>query len=229
MFNVDIDKQNNLWMLDVYEELIQKYPFSISVKDNKLILENKRIKLVEIQDNKEDREFYSYLMKDYIAYLQNDRSVNINIDELKFDNDFNNECLHKRHNLFPMFFGFNNKNEYIGLFGFRKSLDIQTDNEFINLQEISIRTYSKKLSGLSISGSVAFFMLYAYAMSKQQHIFMSTLPFLRNTMFHVSDVCNYNYFTTKRRFVDVFNCYIELDIFATLKNNNHYKEILLNL
>ncbi len=224
--SVEDDKS---WMVDIYHELVNKYAFNIFKKDNKLILEHKKIKLVQIQDSKADRELYFYLMIDYIHYLQKYRSIDININALNFDNDFNNECLHKKHSSFPMFFGFNNKNECSGLFGFRKNIDILHNGEQINLQEISIRTYSQKMFGMSIGGGIAFFMIYAYAMLKTQHIFMSTLPFLRNTMYHVGDICNYNYFTTKKRYVEVFNNYIELDIFSTLKKTIAGKEIMFDL
>ena len=49
---------------------------------------------------------------------------------------------------------------------------------------------------------------------------MSTLHFLRPTMFHVSDICRYNYIKTKTRYVDVFDSDIMLDLWTTQKDED---------
>ena len=69
-------------------------------------------------------------------------------------------------------------------------------------------------------------MLYAYAMLNKQHIFMETFPFLRDTMFHVIDLCEYEYYTTKNMFINVFNCTSLFDIWSSLRKDKFTTNII---
>ena len=206
---------------DVYREIVKKYPFTISTENNRLVFLHRRLKLVQIVDDEQDRRQYEDMMYGYADYCKNQHGASIDIAKLNINEMFNCECLHELSDKYPMFFGYNNKNEIIGMFGFRKSLNLKTNNGIdVNLQEISIRTNCKNNTGLAIYGGIAFFMIYAYAMKHNVGIFMSTLHFLRSTMFHVSDICRFNYIKTTTRYVDVFNSNIVLDLWTTQQDDD---------
>lgn len=213
----------------VYQEMLAKYPFTISVENGKLMLLHRRLKLVQIVDSAEDRGVYKELMYEYADYCRLQRDADINPQALDIDEAFSSECLHYLTDGYPMFFGFNSKNELVGLFGFRKSINLKTkDGENVNLQEISIRTRTKRYVGLAIYGEMAFAMLYGYAMKHNTEIFMSTLNFFRATMFHAMELCKYNYITTCSRYVDVLKSNIELDLWTTHKDE-HIRNLLTQL
>ena len=206
---------------DVYQEIVKKYPLTISNENGKLVLSHRRLKLVQVVDCREDRKQYEDIMYKYADYCKFQHGADIDVNKLNINEMFNCECLHNLSDKYPMFFGYNNKNELIGIFGFRKSLNLKTNSGIdVNLQEISIRTNCKNNTGLAIYGGIAFFMIYAYAMKHKVDIFMSTLHFLRSTMFHVSDVCRYNYIKTKTRYVEVFDSDIMLDLWTTQKDES---------
>lgn len=204
---------------EIYKDIITKYPFTITVENGRLVFQHRRMKLVQITDNIDDRRRYEDIMYEYADYCKIQHGADIDVQKLNINDMFNCECLHYLSDKYPMFFGYNNKNELIGIFGFRKSLNIRNaEQENVNIQEISIRTNVKNNTGLAIYGGIAFFMLYAYAMKNNADIFMSTLRFLRSTMFHVGDVCGYNYITTCTRYVDVLKSNIVLDLWTTHKD-----------
>ena len=213
---------------DVYQEIVKKYPFTISTEDGKLVLSHRRLKLVQVVDCREDRKQYEDIMYKYADYCKFQHGAGIDVNKLNINEMFNCECLHNLSDKYPMFFGYNNKNELIGLFGFRKSLNLKTNSGIdVNLQEISIRTKCKNNTGLAIYGGIAFFMIYAYAMKRNVDVFMSTLRFLRSTMFHVSGICGFNYIKTCSRYVDVFNSNIILDLWMT-QNDEGIRNLLMH-
>ena len=220
-----IESDYDIFFDNIYQNLIEKYPFDITHVDEKLVLKNRRVKLVQLNDNKEDRSLYNFLILDYYD-LQKQKGIKIDLEKIDLNENFSCECLHYNHNNFPMFVGYNSKNEIVGMFGFRRSIDVNINNTNITLQEISIRTKSDKKVGLSFYGMASFFMLYAYAMLNKQHIFMETFPFLRDTMFHVIDLCEYEYYTTKNMFINVFNCTSLFDIWSSLRKDKFTTNII---
>ena len=209
---------------DVYQEIVKKYPLTISAEDGKLVLSHRRLKLVQVVDCSKDRKQYEDIMYKYADYCKFQHGAGIDVNKLNINEMFNCECLHNLSDKYPMFFGYNNKNELIGIFGFRKSLNLKANSGIdVNLQEISIRTNCKNNTGLAIYGGIAFFMIYAYAMKHNVDIFMSTLSFLRSTMFHVRDICGYDYIKTSVRYVDVFKSDIILDLWTTHQDGDIQK------
>ena len=223
--NVVVDDRCSFFN-DVYQEIIKKYPFTITYKDGKLVLLHKKMSLVQVVDDANDRRMYKDMMYKYANHCKSQYgAVDIDVQKLNTDIMFDCECLHKFSNKYPMFFGYNDKNDVVGLFGFRKSITLKTrDGEEVNLQEISTRTNLENNTGLAIYGGIAFFMLYAYAMKNNTEVFMSTVRFLRSAMFRASEMCKYSYLTTCKRYVDVFNSDIVLDLWTT-----HQDEYIQNL
>lgn len=220
-----IESDYDIFFDNIYQNLIEKYPFDITHVDGKLVLKNRRVKLVQLNDNEECRYLYKSLILDYYN-MQKQKDIKIDIEKIDLNEGFDCECLHYNYNNFPMFAGYNNKNEIVGMFGFRNSIDVNINNISINLQEISIRTKSDKKVGLSLYGMTSFFMLYAYAMLNRQHIFMETLPFLRDTMFHMIDLCEYEYYTTKNMFINECNCTILFDIWSSLRKDKFTTSVI---
>ena len=225
MIKTSVKKQLNSrqddtdWMSKRFEFLKNRYPFEVKNENGKLVLQNKRIKLVQIKNTDEDCVLYKKLLSNYEAFLNLQLSAGGKIVFNK-EEAFNEECLHEFSNKYPMFVGYDRQDNIIGMFGFRKSINVRHDNKMYNLQELSARTYSDRKRGLSFYGITASIMLYTYALSMKQHVVMSTFPYIRDLLFHCLELGNYKYITSHKRDIPNLNLNTTFDIFATVKLPN---------
>jgi hypothetical protein len=215
----DLTRDETDWMTERFEILKNRYPFDVKNEFGKLVLQNKRIKLVQINNTDEDCALYKKLLSDYQEFLNFQLNAGGKIVFNK-ENAFNEECVHEFSDKYPMFIGYDRQNNLVGMFGFRKSINITHNGKLYNFQELSARTYSDRKRGLSFYGITASIMLYTYALSKRQHVVMSTFPYIRDLLFHCLELGNYQYITSHKRDIPNLNLNTSFDIFATVKVPN---------
>ena len=205
---------NNAQRSPFLEKLFTRHPYKEYRDDkNRLILEWKDIRLVQVLRNNEDRQRYTEIMHDYVDYAMN----NFEIDEndkngvFKYDEVFEFETTHKNYNDFPMFFAYStNDDECLGLCGYRSTEIYNKDGRDYELVEISCR-FPKLANQNSIEtkrGNIIF-MLFNYAECHNQKVSAHMFSKHRDLGFHLTDIIKNFTFVKKQKFNGFFeNTYV---------------------
>lgn len=198
------------------EKLKKLFEYEEKRENGKIVLVNKKVKLVQLTDCKEDREIYKIVTTDYNGFLKEFRGIirTSNLDEL-----FDEEVLHKNHEKFPLFACYNNRNELIGTFGSRNAVVIKDGNKEITLHELSGRLMQKYAnSGL---GAIADTVMSNYCLNHGQDFFFTSFNEKRDYFIKISQYAgNYKFLGSKKRQVDGNNVdFGDLDFYCTMSFN----------
>ena len=124
----------------VYEE---------SFENGRLVLQNRKVKLIQIIDTEEDRKLYKESFDNYataIAKRLNQQKVVGDLDKI-----FEEEVLHPNHEKFPFFFAYSKtNNKFLGTFGYSHCYKCLVDGKEKGFQEITTRLSSKFIGSLQI-------------------------------------------------------------------------------
>jgi len=181
------------------EKLKKLFEYEETSENGKIVLVNKKVKLVQLTDCKEDREIYKTVTADYNTFcMENIHGVirNSNLDEL-----FNEEILHKNYEKFPLFACYNSRNELIGTFGSRNAIVVKNGNKEITLHELSGRLMKKyENSGI---GSIADAVMGNYFTNNDQPFFFTGWSDKREYFMKVWNYVIKCYFLgSKQRYID---------------------------
>lgn len=180
------------------EKLRKLFEYEETRENGKIVLLNKKLKLVQLTDCKEDREIYKTVTADYNDFLKKFRGTirTSNLDEL-----FNEEVLHKNHEKFPLFACYNNRNELIGTFGSRNAIVVRNGNQDITLQELSGRLMQKYENGGI--GAIADLVMANYFLNYRQDFFFTGFKDKRDYLQKMGPYAgNYRFLGSKKRQVD---------------------------
>jgi len=180
------------------EKLKKLFEYEETRENGKIVLLNKKLKLVQLTDCKEDREIYKTVTADYNDFLKKFRKTirTSNLDEL-----FDEEVLHKNHENFPLFACYNSRNELIGTFGSRNAIVVKNGNKEITLQELSGRLMQKYIR--TGKGAMCEFMVTTFMVNKGQNFFIVAYKDERDFISKMSQYCGlYQFICSKNRQMD---------------------------
>lgn len=198
------------------EKLRKLFEYEETRENGKIVLLNKKLKLVQLTDCKEDREIYKTVTADYIDFLRNHRGLKIR-EDIDYEELFKREVLHEEHDECPLFAIYNKRNVLLGTCGSRGVLSVKNGDKNIIVHEASDRLISNH-KGFGIGAVVI--MLYHYLFYiKKRNFFVTTYADTRDFCMKVNNITNLCYFIgSKNRTVDedIFGCIGKQDFYCTL-------------
>ena len=195
----EVDKNRSPFLVKFFK----KHPYKeYRDKKNRLVLELKDFKLVQVLNNEEeDKQHYIEETKDYINFAINAVDLSQADKNKKFDYSFiQAEITHKNYNNFPMFFVYDNNNECLGTCGYRDTQIIEHNGKQYELQEISCRLpklVSKKSLETKIGNIIL--LMFDYAEKQQQKVSFYVYSTYLDTAFHLTDVIKNLHFNGKKQ------------------------------
>ena len=199
--NIKIDKQDN----DKVErspfllKFFEKHPYKeYRDEQNRLTIEWKNIKLVQVLRNEEDKQKYIQCLKEYMSYIKNNLDVSEQFNEDVFDYNelFEHETTHHNYDKFPMFFTY--EKELIGLCGYHNCEEFVVNNHSYKLQEISCRfQHLVSQNSLEKRRGHIILILFDYAERNNQKIFANIFKKYLDLAFHFTDIIKNFHFYKK--------------------------------
>ena len=165
------------------EKLRKLFEYEETRENGKIVLLNKKLKLVQLTDCKEDREIYKTVITDYKDFLHNFRKLDTNIDREDF---YDFESLHDDYEKFPLFACYNKQNKLIGTCGSRHRITVQNGQNELSLQEISERMMQKYIK--HGYGAIAFAVVANYFSKKMQNFFFTSFSDSRDYYRKLRDI-----------------------------------------
>ena len=180
------------------EKLKKLFEYEETRENGKIVLLNKKLKLVQLTDCKEDREIYKTVITDYKDFLHNFRKLDTNIDREEF---YDFESLHDDCEKFPLFACYDKQNRLIGTCGSRHRITVQNGQNELSLQEISERMMQKYIK--HGYGAIAFAVVADYFLKKKQNFFFAVFSDSRDYYRKINDIIASFYFIgSKNRQID---------------------------
>ena len=199
------------------EKLKKLFEYEETRENGKIVLLNKKLKLVQLTDCKEDREIYKTVTADYNDYLRNHRGLKIR-EDVDYEELFKREVLHEEHDECPLFATYNTNGVLLGTNGSRKVLSVKNGNKEIVLHEVSNRLLSNH-RGLGTGGIVVNIIYHYLFYAKQKNFFLTSYADKRDFCMKVGNIENCCQFIgSKIRTIDndIFGCIGMQDFYCTL-------------
>ena len=187
---------------DQRKEKIKKlFEYEETRENGKIVLLNKKLKLVQLTDCKEDMEIYKTVTADYIDYLRNHRGLKIR-EDVDYEELFKREVLHEEHDECPLFAIYNKRNVLLGTCGSRGVISVKNGDKNIIVHEVSDRLISQhKLVG---AGAIAVAMVYNFLFYiKKKNFFFTTYADSRDYYHKLNEIVDlYHFIESKDRIID---------------------------
>ena len=164
------------------EKLRKLFEYEETRENGKIVLLNKKLKLVQLTDCKEDREIYKTVITDYKDFFFIFRKLDTNIDREDFY-DFESLDDYEK---FPLFACYNKQNKLIGTCGSRHRITVQNGQNELSLQEISERMMQKYIK--HGYGAIAFAVVANYFSKKMQNFFFTSFSDSRDYYRKLRDI-----------------------------------------
>lgn len=217
--NVDVQNENDD-TLDAGRagRLRKLLDYEVKTENGKIVLENRRIKMVQLGNSSEDREFYKTVTSDYIDFLRNHRGLEIR-EDVDYEELFKREVLHDNYEKVPLFAVYKRNGTMIGTCGCRYCIEVKKGEEKLFFYEISDRILQRHLSfGF---GAIGAFIASNFFLNQlnERHLFFTSYPDRRDYSFRIIKACNADfshYIGSKERYIDnIFGNIGKQDFFCT--------------
>ena len=208
------------------EKLKKKFDYEETMENGKIVLLNKKIKLVQLTDCKEDREIYKTVTEDYIDFLRKHRGLKIR-EDVDYEELFKREVLHDEYKECPLFAIYNSRGVLLGTCGSRGVLLVKNGDKNIIVHEVSDRLISwRKVVGV---GAIAVAMIYDFLFYiKRKNFFFTSYADSRDYYHKLNKVINlYHFVGSKGRSIDN-DTYKDIgmqDFYCTLNLDNLIEQL----
>jgi hypothetical protein len=193
----EVDKNRSPFLVNFFK----KHPYKeYRNEQNRLVIEWKNLKLIQVLHNEEDKILYTTITKEYIDFASSNLNMSLHDKSKEFNHEelFKIETTHKNYDKFPMFFVYNKNNECLGICGYRNVDLLENNGKKYELQEISCR-FPKlvKYNSIEIKRGVSTLLLFDYAERNNQKVFVNVWSMYRDVAFNYTNIIKNFHFQSK--------------------------------
>ena len=207
-----VDDDNNIRS----NKLIKVCSYIEKIENNRIFLTNKKLKLVQILDTKEDYKHYLEIMETYVSFIRNHYFPEASSSKCDMRKCFLEEISTENGKL-PLFFVYNNRYDLLGICGIRSIEKIEVNKQIKTLQELSVRIFSKN-NETNGYGALSYITTQLYVLNNNVDFFAKTYFQKRDFWFHMFDKFNVHYIKTIMSPFAFLNEEAKMDLFSNIKN-----------